>query len=112
MELQSRAHIHEVPNSKVSPASELQKHPVPKGVCNTSKLKKFSYAQNTSNATSGISSSKEEKGSKMNIMLDMASTGLKISTILANKMKQKYSLFSKFLLSLFGACEIAKKIMY
>ena len=60
--LQSRAHIHEVPNSKGASASYSQKLPVPKGVCNTSKLKKVGYAQNPSKATSGIPYIKEEKG--------------------------------------------------
>ena len=42
-------------------------------------------------------------------MLDMASTGIKRYTRLTNKLKQKYSLFSKLSLALGGACEVEKK---
>ena len=41
-------------------------------------------------------------------MIDLGSTGLRRSAKLANKTRQKYGLFAKFLLSLIRACEVAK----
>ena len=41
-------------------------------------------------------------------MIDMASTGLMISSSLANKTRQKYGSFAKFSLAVIGACEVAK----
>ena len=42
-------------------------------------------------------------------IIDPASTGLRISARLANKPRQKYSLFYKFSLSGIGAREVANK---
>ena len=41
-------------------------------------------------------------------MTDLASTGLMIYAMLANKPRQKYGLFDTFSLALIGACEVAK----
>ena len=48
------------------------------------------------------------KGSKMPNMIYQAPTGLRRSARLSNKTKQKYGLFSKFLLAVIVACEMAK----
>ena len=53
---------------------------------------------------------KGEKGSKMPKMFDLESTGLRISTRLANKTKQKYGIFSKFSLAVIGACDVANNL--
>ena len=42
-------------------------------------------------------------------MIDMASTGLRRSSRLNNKYKQKYGLFSKLSVAVIGACEVAKR---
>ena len=42
-------------------------------------------------------------------MIDMESTGLRISSGLANKHKQKHGLFSGFSLAVIIACEADKK---
>ena len=42
-------------------------------------------------------------------MIDLASTGLRISVSLDNKPKQKYGLFAKFSLEVIGKFEMAKK---
>ena len=41
-------------------------------------------------------------------MIDLSSTGLSRSARLANKNKQKYDLFDKFLFTVIGACDVAK----
>ena len=41
-------------------------------------------------------------------MIYLTSTSLRISARLDNKLRQKYGLFVKFLLSVIGACEVAK----
>ena len=46
----------------------------------------------------------------MSKMINMASTFLRISARLANKPKQKYALFDKLSLAVFGACEVDKKL--
>ena len=48
------------------------------------------------------------KGSKIPKMVDLASTGFRISSRLANKPKQKYGLYAKLSLSVIVACEVAK----
>ena len=49
-----------------------------------------------------------EKGPKMTTIIDLESIGLRRSARLANKSKQKYGLFAKFLLAVLGACEVAE----
>ena len=56
---------------------------------------------------SGMTYREGEKGSKMPKMIDLASTGLRRSSRLANKPKQKYGLFDKFSLAVIGACKVA-----
>ena len=46
--------------------------------------------------------------SKMTKMIDLAPTGHNISVRLANKLKQKYNLFTKLSLSVVGACGVSK----
>ena len=41
-------------------------------------------------------------------MLDMASSGIRRSDRLHNKPKQKYGLFTKLSLAVFGACDVDK----
>ena len=68
---------------------------IPKEFKKTLNLKKVWFAQQSSNAPSGMPSHKGEKGSKMSITIDISSTVIKRSTRLANKPKQKYILFAK-----------------
>ena len=49
-----------------------------------------------------------ETESKMPKMIDLESTGLRRSSRLDKKLKQKYGLFDKFLLTVIGACEVYK----
>ena len=46
--------------------------------------------------------------SQMHKMIDLVSTSVRIHYRLDNKPKQKYGLFAKFLLSVIGACKVAK----
>ena len=48
------------------------------------------------------------KGSKIPNIIDMISTGIKRSSRLANKPKQKCVLFAKFSLAVIGSCGLAK----
>ena len=43
-------------------------------------------------------------------MIDMASTGLRRSSRLANKPRQKYGLFSKLSWAVIGACEVSNNL--
>ena len=49
-----------------------------------------------------------ESGSKIHKMINLASDNLRKIDRLTNKTKQKYDLFSKFSLSVIGACEVTK----
>ena len=42
-------------------------------------------------------------------IMDLESTGLRRSSRLDNKPKQKYGIFAKFSLEVIGACEVDKK---
>ena len=95
--------------SEGAAASEVIERPDSYGFKNTSNLNKLRFNQQASSSPSGITSSEVEKVSKMPKMIDLASTNLKRSDRLANKPKQKYNLFHRFLLSVIVACEVAKK---
>ena len=41
-------------------------------------------------------------------MIDMESTGIRISARFDSNLRQKYGLFAKLLLAVIGACEVAK----
>ena len=88
-------------------ASEVIERPVSEGFQNTSNLNKVRFSQQSPNVPSGMPSIEVEKVSKPPKMVDLASTGLRISTRLSNKPRQKYSLFDKLSLELIGACEVA-----
>ena len=87
--------------------SEVIGRPYFKVVQNISNLKKFGFTQEPSNTPSGISSGNREI-SKMTNIIDLESTGLRISDRFANKPKQKYGLFDKLSLVVIGAREVAK----
>ena len=57
---------------------------------------------------SGMPSHEEEKGTKMPKMVNLASSGLRRYTRLANKTRKKNSLFTKFSLAVTGACKVDK----
>ena len=70
--------------------------PDSKEVKNTSHLKKVYFDQQSSNSPIGMSYHEGDKGPKTPTMINLASTGIRISASLANKSKHKYSLFAEF----------------
>ena len=106
---QYKPHVHEGPSSMGQSASKSYKQPVSKRFCNTSKLSKVGLSQNPPKAPSGIPSFEGKELSKMANIVDLATTGLRISSRLDNKPKQKYGFFSKLLLEGVEACGMAEK---
>ena len=80
-------------------------HPVSEGFRNISNVPKFHLSQQSFNIPSGIQYC-EKKGSKIPKTINMTSTGLRRSARLANKPRQKYVLFTKFILTVMGACDM------
>ena len=91
MLLQSKPHVQEVLYSVGVYASEVIEHTDSEGVLKKSHLTKVCFDQQWSNAPSGMPSRKGDKGSKgskIPKMIDLASTGLRRSSRLANKPKK------------------------
>ena len=106
--LQYVLYLQEGPVSEGASVFEVIERPASKVFQNTSNSKKFSFAQQSFNVPSGMPSREGEKESKMPNMIDIASTGPRISARLSTKTKQKYGLFDQLSLSVIGAFEVAK----
>ena len=73
----------------------MHERPASKEVRSTSNLKKVSFAEQSSNASSGMPSREGEKGSKMAKMVDLSSTSIRRYASLSNKIEQTYGLFAR-----------------
>ena len=80
---QSVLHVQEGTSSEGNSVSEVIKQTASEGFQKTSNLNKVSFSQQSSNMHSGIQSYKVEKGSKMNYIIYLATTGIRRSAKLA-----------------------------
>ena len=92
---------------------ELNKHTVSEGVRNTPKLEILVLLEIHPTRPVGYYLAREIRGiqslknkNKIPNMINLSSTGIRRSSRLVNKTKQKYGLIDEFSLEVIGACEV------